>query len=149
MSNPNTKISIFFLASGLFILTYTILKVPFGTIYEPNAGFFPMIVGFCMVALALVLLFQSLKEERVNPPRFGTFWKKVVITAIMIFLYAFFLERAGFLICSFLFVFIYLKWVEVTTWTGTILFTIPAAFGSYYTFVKLLEVQLPRGILPF
>jgi putative tricarboxylic transport membrane protein len=149
MINSNTKVSIFFLALGLFILIYTTFKLPFGTIFEPDAGLFPMIIGVCMSALALTLLFQSLKEKMVNPPKLGPFWRKVVITAMMIFIYGFFLERAGFLICCLLLVFIYLKWIEGTSWGGALLFTIPSVIGAYFAFVKFLEVQLPKGILPF
>lgn len=148
MRHADRMSGLFFLAFGLFVLFYTLRTLPVGTLREPQAGFFPFLIGFGMTAFAFVMVFQAFREKVKKLPQFGNRWKRIIFTAVVILLYSLLLESVGFLLCTFLFTFIYLKGIERVGWMGSLLFTVPMVFATYFSFSYLLGVPLPRGIVP-
>jgi hypothetical protein len=146
--HPDRISGIFCLAFGLFVLLYTMRTLPIGTLVEPQAGFFPFFIGFAITALSLSILFQSFREKGKKLPHFGDRRKRILFTGVGIIFYSLLLESGGFLLCTLLFVFIYLKGIERVGWMGSLLFTVLMVFATYFSFSYFLGVPLPRGILP-
>lgn len=149
MQNADRMSSLFFLALGLFILIYSLWTLPIGTVYAPEPGFFPLLVGIVMTSLALVLVIRAFSEKAAMLPQFESRWTRVLFTSATILLYVFFMELAGFLLSTSLFVLFYLKAIEKVGWMGSLLFTIPTVCVTYFSFTYLLGVPLPRGVIPF
>lgn len=148
MGHSDRVSSLFFLCFGLFVLFYTLTTLPIGTLHDPQAGFFPLLVGFVLTVVSAVMVFRAFREKRIKPLQFGNLWKKVLLSAIGIILYVFFLEEGGFLLCTFLFVFFYLKGIERVGWVPSLVFTISTVFFTYFSFSYLLGIPLPQGIIP-
>jgi putative tricarboxylic transport membrane protein len=72
-----------------------------------------------------------------------------VIILAAIALYAFSLEKIGFLINTFLFMCLLLKVVEPQTWKTAIIGGLIATFAANLVFNVIFRAQIPRGILGF
>ena len=114
----------------------------------PQEGFFPLLIAALICGLSLSILVGSLAfpapeagvQEKVSPV-------PILAYAALMVLYAFLLDRIGFLATSAAFIFVVLKYVEKQSWS-TALWVGPASILiSYLLFVYFLGVPLPRGIL--
>ena len=59
------------------------------------------------------------------------------------------LEKAGFMISTFLLIFLLLKTIEAKRWFVATFVGIAASLGTYAMFELWLHVRLPKGILGF
>jgi putative tricarboxylic transport membrane protein len=148
MGDSDRTSGLFFLCFGLFILVYTYRTLPLGTLAEPEAGLFPLLIGFLMTGFAAGMLFRSFRGKSRKVPEFGGYFRKVLFSGIAILGYVIFLESGGFLLCTFLFMFFYLKFIERLKWTGSLLFSGLTVGVTYFSFTQFLGVPLPQGIIP-
>ena len=137
------------LAAGLYIVTYAIRVLPVGTPAAPGSGFFPLVVGLVLTVLASLVSVKAFRDPAGERPQFGELCGRVFLTAAGMILYAFLLEPAGFLLCTFAFVLFHLVAIERAGWVGSVLFAVLAVGGTYFGFKDLLGVPLPLGVLPF
>lgn len=77
----------------------------------------------------------------------GPLWFKSFVLLATLVGYALLLEYLGFLICTFLFMFILLKSMEAYGWKLILGISLSTAIASYLIFYLLLKTQLPMGIL--
>ncbi|MBA4422592.1 MAG: hypothetical protein C0390_05735 [Syntrophus sp. (in: bacteria)] len=134
------------------VLSREAFRLPMGEMKDPGAGFFPFMVALVTGLLAVIALFQSLREQAGVPApcsaeRFR-WWNLVVILAALI-AYALTLEKLGLMINTFLFMLLLLKVIEPQTWTKTLLASSITAVFSEFFFNVLLGAQIPAGILGF
>jgi hypothetical protein len=64
-------------------------------------------------------------------------------------LYAFFLERLGFVVATFVLLSFLLGWIERTGWARSLGIASSAALGSFAIFELWLKIRLPKGIFGF
>jgi putative tricarboxylic transport membrane protein len=148
MKKGATLGSILLLALALGALIES-MKLPFGSVSAPAAGFFPLVLSV-LLALTSLLGFigalrgseASLIEER------SLIWKKILLTlgALVVFALAF--ERVGYLVATFLFIIFLLRLVERKSWGLALAVSVSAAVISYVIFGLLLGTPLPSGLLP-
>jgi putative tricarboxylic transport membrane protein len=120
----------------------------------PGAGFFPLLAGFIMIVLSLVVLGSSFKKREESEilqkekffPR-KTSLKRLGLTLAGLFFYWFLLESVGFIGTTFLFLVYLLRFIEPQGWTKVLVFSALATGVSYLLFSILLKVQLPIGFL--
>jgi len=131
-------------ALGIYVIAASI-KIGFGTLREPDAGFFPFVGGlFVLIANAAVLA----RESRANPPLFpdragiSIFFAFTAIVAGWILLMPF----LGYVVVSFLAVFGLSKVMKLEGWGKPILLSAVVAFFIYLLFDYWLYLDLPRGI---
>jgi len=127
-------------------------RLKLGTINTPGPGFFPFGAGFIMLLLSLAALFQSIRKEsdvEEKPPPEPFRWWNIVIILAVITAYAFFLEKVGFLITTFLFMCLLLKVVEPQTWKTAILGGLITAVAANLIFNVIFQAQIPSGVLGF
>ncbi len=123
-----------------------------GNLRSPEPGFFPVVVSSVLGFLALALLIRTvtrktLQQETGKNPWIGLKWQKTIYVAISLILYIALFNVAGFLLSTFLlmeFLFIFgnrEKWILGTL--GAFL----SSGISYFIFKKLLDIQLPSGVI--
>ena len=148
---------IFFYAN-IFWLLFSLItciesyRLRLGEIDKPGPGFFPFSVGLVMLGLSLAALFQSAgkKSDTENKVREEPLrWWNIVIILAAILAYALTIETVGFLVDTFLFVFIMLKVIEPQTWKKSILVGLITAVAANLVFNVIFRAQIPSGILGF
>jgi putative tricarboxylic transport membrane protein len=149
------------LFSGLFLfvlgffLAFGSARLSVWSRFGPSEGFFPLLIAVILMGFSLIIIVKSLnltqeekKEkipDKVEKEIADVF--KVSSYIVVIILYGLLLEKVGFLITSILFLFISLKYVEKQGWKMTILVGLASIITSYFLFVHLLGVLLPKGIV--
>jgi putative tricarboxylic transport membrane protein len=134
------------------VMSREAFRLPLGEIKDPGPGFFPLLIGLVTGLLALIALFHSLREKKgasaSRPAEPLRWWNLVVILAALM-AYALTLEKVGFMINTFLFMFLLLKVVDPQTWKKAVLAASITAVTSDLFFNVLLGAQIPSGILGF
>ena len=137
-----------FLAAGAYGFVFSI-QLPMGKWNEPGAGIFPLSLSILLcISGALWLIYgKGKREEKARIEWRGlirnlkTPFQIVVVTAAFILS----LSRLGYLVASTLYMFVLFFWVgRYRLWIAMGL-AIVFGLGSWCFFVKILEVQLPRG----
>jgi putative tricarboxylic transport membrane protein len=142
---------------GYFSLIISVLvcvesnRMGLGSIFQPGPGFVPFWTGlvFGVLSATLVLLVSKKKAPKTNREggsmsRMG--WLKVIFIAVAMLLYAIVLEKAGFVITTFILMIILLK-IEKLRWSMVLVVALATALGSYLVFEVWLQSQLPKGFL--
>ncbi len=150
MRNPDQTSSLFWLVIGIGI-TFGSLKYGFGTLHSPGAGFITFFAGVILSLLSIGLLISSFRGQ--EPRRgLGMLWKglevgKVFYVLSLLVVYIFVLKPLGFLIGTFLLLFLLFRVKATYHLLKVILLSFLITAGSYLLFEVWLKVQLPKGIL--
>ena len=109
LKDRNVVAGLFFLIFDLFYLGFG-LQIPVSDTSSVGAGFMPRVYGFCMLVIALILLFTSVKkvkaEDKAGKEVTNDFSMdkrdatRVGCSFVLILLYVILLKELGFLICS-------------------------------------------------
>ena len=133
------------LAFGLVALEEA-RKLRFGSIAKPGPGFFPVALAAAFSLVCLVLLVNALRARDAGATtgvRLG--WPKIVATMAALFVYAFVLERLGFVVATFALLLFFFKALERQRWLTALAGSLVTAFVTYLVFKVWLNVQLPAG----
>lgn len=142
--------SIFALIVALVCAVYLFfsLKIKFGSMTEPEAGFMPVILGAAGLTVALILLAGSLREtvrrKAEAIPKEGKRRFFGCIAVCMLFIPVF--ELLGTIIAIFLLVLALTKILGSQGWLRPTLLAVTSSVIAYVLFCKVLEVPLPPGI---
>ena len=143
--------------TGLFLMILSgaviseAIELEVGTPGNPGSGF--MIFGAAAVLglLALHQFIRSLKSfkhgsdaaaERIH-------WGRILGVIAANILYIFLLQPVGFLVCTFLLLLFLFQVLERGRWLQRVLGSALASFLTYLFFARLLQLNLPKGIIPF
>jgi len=77
----------------------------------------------------------------------GLRWKKVILVFVILFSYALFFEKVGFLICTFLLLMSLFQWVDRQKWYWVYVGSLGITLLCYALFKIWLQIQLPVGFL--
>ena len=150
MRNNDLYSSIALCLAGLAFI-YGGLRLGFGTLSTPGAGFLPIIVGGALFSLSVALLASTLIaglfQERVSFWQEKTSWKKVSFALLSLIFFLVSLNYLGYIITTSLFLIYLLKFIGKRGWSSSIPVGIIASVISYFVFKVLLEVRLPVGII--
>jgi putative tricarboxylic transport membrane protein len=148
-------------ASGLFWLViggaamYGAVRLGLGTSGEPGPGFLPFLAGLVVSLLSGVVMLQAtLKKGRAGSSSVASLWKgvrlrKLFALGFLLLAYVLVLERLGFVLTSFIILFVIFRFIEGLSWAKTIVFTLVASVGTYALLDRLLNATLPQGFLGF
>lgn len=143
--------NIFWLLFSL-IVCFESFHLKMGDFHQPGPGFFPFGLGILTGLFALIGLYQSLteavKKEAVISDR-SFRWSNTVTILLAIALYAFLLEKVGFVLTTFFFMVLLLRVVIPQPWKIVLLGATLTALGVNVIFNVLLKVQIPSGIWGF
>ena len=137
------------LVAAVFYLTQA-LKLPFGGVARPGAGFYPTAVAVfaCVVGLAAtVQAFRTPSAARpdadADPDAPGR-RRRVLATVVALAGFCVAMPWVGYPIAACAFVVAALRGLG-SRWSAAILIGVLSAAGSHYLFAVLLDVPLPRG----
>ena len=147
--NSQDKIpALAFLAIGI-VAFIAVVRLPFGTIHEPDTAFFPMIITIVIITLSLVLLAKSYAAKGGRQGRlWNDRWQKLIPACAALVVYAFLLKPLGYVVCTLLILILFAR-LEKCSWKATVLVSFLCTFISYAVFEWYLKSPLPQGILPF
>jgi putative tricarboxylic transport membrane protein len=125
-----------------------------GGLHVPGSGFFPFWGGMALGLLSLAnFLVATLKRKRAMPQATagenGVNWKNLCLAFSFLLVYPVFLHVLGFLLSTFLFFFLFLRFIEPQKWSIVIGLSAAAAALTYIAFQYFLKVQFPAGFLGF
>jgi len=124
----------------------------FGTLWAPEAGFFPFILGVLLAIFSLILLGKAVKGKREEKSLFDmTFgrWGKMGLTVGALLAFTIFVEHLGYIISSFLLVDLLLRAVEPQKWWLVIVVAFFSSLVAYLVFGLWLDTPLPKGMFGF
>jgi putative tricarboxylic transport membrane protein len=133
------------LAFGLIALEEA-RKLRLGSIARPGPGFFPVLLAAAFSVVCLVLLVNAWRaREPARGPDTQLGWLKIVATMAALFVYAFALERVGFVVATFALLLFFFKVLERQRWVMALAGSLVTALVTYLVFKVWLHVQLPAG----
>jgi putative tricarboxylic transport membrane protein len=141
--------ALFWVAVGI-MACYGATRLGLGSVAEPGAGFIFFWSGLILVILSFIVLADSVRssEDTVQEMR-EMKWTKIALVLLSLLLYAFFLERLGFVLTTFVLLSFLLGWIERTSWVRSLEVASAAALASYAIFELWLKIRLPKGIFGF
>ncbi len=150
-----TKIStvgasaIFWVAVGI-LACYGATRLGLGSVTEPGAGFIFFWAGLILVLLSLIVLVDSIRSaEHMTGDMEKMNWARIALILLSLLLYAFFLERLGFVLTAFVLLSFLLGWIERTNWARSLGVASAAVLACFALFELWLKIRLPKGIFGF
>jgi putative tricarboxylic transport membrane protein len=141
-------VAFFWIALGILVC-YGATRLGLGTVTEPGSGFIFFWLGLILVMLSLAALAESLRSTEGIVQTREMNWVKIALVLLSLLLYAFFLERLGFVLTTFLLLSFLLGWIEQANWIRSLGVAAVAALGSFAVFELWLKIRLPKGIFRF
>lgn len=120
---------------------------------EPGPRAFPVVLGFTLLLVAVVISLTAWLHSADKPPLETT--KAITAresgivagTFLLLIFYAFFMEKLGFMIATSLAILIAMRaLLGMREWRFMLTFAISVTAVCWLFFVKLLETPLPRGL---
>jgi putative tricarboxylic transport membrane protein len=149
-----TSSSIWIVVSALFC--WESLGLGLGTLTEPGPGLFPFLMSLFLIFFSAGLFAASLRKKGgVNFIEVRKFWpdrdgfRRIGLTVLFLASYVVALNYLGFIMTTFLFIFLLLRFIEPQKWPIVILGSLLTAGGSYAIFEIWLRANLPVGLLGF
>lgn len=135
--------SIAFLLIGLLFVieSMKIASSAYGSTVGPKI--FPLGLGFILILLSLRLLYETFKYKKEAASSEKLQYKKFLIILVSAALYAFLLEKLGYVISTFLFLLIAFQTMERGRIVPTLIIAAVFSFGVYYFFAEFLGGSLP------
>jgi hypothetical protein len=119
------------------------MTLTIGSGHDPQPGFFPLIGGILLAALAILLIVQAFGGGGAPGEAAGDSLRPPAVLVAGLAIYAAFLEWAGYPVMTALMALLALR-VLGTRWGPGIVVSVALAVGSFLLFVKL-GVPLPLG----
>ncbi|SES37016.1 tripartite tricarboxylate transporter TctB family protein [Psychrobacillus sp. OK032] len=104
---------------------------------------FPMWLGIVLMALSIRLIYETFKYKTEESKKEKLQYKKFFIIFGSAVLYAFFLEKIGYAVSTFLFLLIAFQTMERGKVVYSVIISAAFSFGVYYLFSEVLGGSLP------
>jgi putative tricarboxylic transport membrane protein len=141
--------AVFWLAVGIFVC-YGATRLGLGNVTEPGSGFIFFWSGLILAVLSLMVVAEELRRAADPVPEMGRMnWAKIGLVLLSLVLYAFFLERLGFMLTAFFILSFLLGVIQGTNPARAFGIAGAAALGTFAIFELWLKIRLPKGILGF
>ncbi|BBK33941.1 putative tricarboxylic transport membrane protein [Stella humosa] len=124
-------------------------RLPLGELDQPGAGVFPVIVGTLVLLASLAVLWEGWRmpaAASVDLPA-GADAGRVLSLLGLIVAYVVLLPWAGQLVGGFVFCLLLIRLLSGNGWVRAAIQAAVISAVAYLVFVRLLQVQMPRGIL--
>jgi hypothetical protein len=127
------------------------LRMPIGTFRMAGTGMFPLFLGILLMILSgafiLKIFFQDKKEQVKKKASIESSESPVQLILFLgtMALATLFFNRLGYPLISFLLMVALLRILGIKRWRLNILISVVTAVGSYFLFVKWLDIPMPKG----
>jgi len=140
---------VIFIFGGITVLLS--LKMPIGTFRMAGTGMFPLILGILLMILSGILVLKiffqgkegQLKKEP-SPESSESPIQLILFLGTMVLATLFF-NQLGYPLTSLLLMLALLRILGIKRWGLNILISVVTAVGSYFLFVKWLNIPMPKG----
>ncbi|WP_219703789.1 tripartite tricarboxylate transporter TctB family protein [Marinomonas lutimaris] len=146
---PGERIFCFLLVLGSVYLFWQAYKISgFSSLSSPGA--FPLAASAAMVLASCITFLNTLKAPAAEDVRFVYHCFPPVVAFIMalILIYSVVLESLGFVLTSFVFLFISIQFLYRRSPLTTLAITLLSLIVVYIIFRLVFQVVLPEGIMP-
>jgi putative tricarboxylic transport membrane protein len=150
LRNKDRLSSLLLLLFSLFVCTGS-YRYSIGSLHKPGPGFFPFLGGFVLGLLSFshfLMVTTKRKKEvgRGEPIIPGKRWKNLILPLVVLFAYPSFLPVMGFVLTTFFFIFVLLRFVEPVRWSMVLKVAMGVTIVSYFIFQYWLKMQFPTGV---
>jgi putative tricarboxylic transport membrane protein len=141
--------TLFWIGLSLFVMIFS-RRLGLRGFHNPGPGLTPFLLGILLLLVSLYVLIKSLlrkgrgDETTVEEQR-PTSYGKIGLVLLALFAYAFLLERLGFLITTWVFLFLLFRSVG-NRWITTLVASTSTVLATYFVFT-FFGVRFPPGIL--
>ena len=138
--------AIFWIGIGIFVMIFSI-ELGIGMPSKPGPGMFPFMLGAILTSISALVFAFSLRHC-VGPKEKISIWKAVDIrkpasVVIVIFAYGLILDRLGFVLTTFLCLFVLFRFVGSFRIYKSLLATLLVLIAAYIVFIYLLNLYVP------
>jgi len=133
------------------ITTLLSLKMPIGTFRMAGTGLFPFYLGIILMILSSVFIlkifFQGRKGQLKKEASIASSESPIQLILFLgaMVLATLFFNPLGYPLISFLLMVALLRILGIKRWGLNILISVMTAAGSYFLFVKWLDIPMPKG----
>ncbi len=133
------------------VTTVLSLRMHIGTFRTAGAGMFPLLLGILLMVLSGTFVskkfFQGKGEqvEKETSIESSESPMQLILFLGTMILAALFFNRLGYPLTSFLLVLSLLRILGIKRWGLNILISVVTAAGSYFLFIKWLDIPMPKG----
>jgi putative tricarboxylic transport membrane protein len=127
--------------------TIEALKLPFGSVTRPGAGFFPLCLAGALTMVAASLLVRSLRgcSDAAEDVASAGRWGRATATLGALLVYALLLEKIGFAVATVLLIAFLFRVVEPQRWPIALGGALATVVVCHVLFRVWLGVRLPIG----
>ena len=139
---------VIFLFGGAIVFLSS--KMPIGTFRVAGTGMFPLILGILLMFLSGIFLLKLLYQDKNTTTKRDSVAERgfpvqlILFFGTMVLATAFF-NQLGYPLTSFLLMLALLRILGIKRWGLNILTSVVTAVGSYFLFVKWLNIPMPKG----
>ena len=143
-----SAVAVVFLLLGVWICLEAV-QVPFGSLRMPGAGFFPLLLGLLLSVLAIVLVGMTWLSPVVGPTQVWPERPEVLYLVAILVASVWLFDRLGFLLTMALFLGVAIRTSGKMGSARAVVVAVVGSAASYWVFGRLLQINLPEGVLPF
>ncbi|MGE5654722.1 MAG: tripartite tricarboxylate transporter TctB family protein [Bacillota bacterium] len=137
----------------VFALIYTVesFSLPRGDIIKPGPGFLPLVLGVFLMALTAIYAWQTYRRSEDGEVKLEPIISKIAVLILLsIALFVFFLDTLGYILSATIMLIALFRITHFKNWAWSIGTAMIASLATWLVFVRLLQVQMPSGIIePF
>jgi len=144
----------FLIFSGIYLAAS--LSLPVGKVGKPGPGMIPVGIGIILTFLCLLHVIEVFffeKNRSVQKEEGGVLTRADVLRVIgvvcVLIVYMIFFQVLGYTLSTIVLMAAILRLLQMHGWLRIGLISILTSGCSYYIFDRLLDVPLPKGIIPF
>lgn len=130
---------------GLYVIIVSI-RIGFGTLKEPDAGFFPF-VGGMVILITDILVLAERPKARGSTLISGSGFRMLLLFTILCVFWIMAMPYLGYVIVTFVAAFGLFKVLKLEGWLRPLLFSVLLTVFIYLLFDYWFYLDLPRGIL--
>lgn len=134
------------------------LRLPLGSARMPGTGFVPLLFGFALLGLCVLLVGYGMLVPGASADRKGapaveedlaesTGWQKPLTLVVVLLVYPLAMEKLGFVVSTAGVLYAALRVMNYHNWTTSLLLAVAATLVAYLLFGIWLGVCFPHGIL--
>ncbi len=151
LRNKDKLSSLLLLLFSLFVCIGS-YRYSIGSLHKPGPGFFPFLGGLVLGLLSLshfLMVTTKRREEtrKGEPITPGKRWRSLILPLVVLFAYPSFLPVMGFVLTTFFFILVLLRFVGPVRWSMALKVAIGVTIVSYFIFQYWLKMQFPTGVL--
>lgn len=153
MKNRDAIPALIWIIIGLAVMVVS-YQMSLGTLHTPGPGLLPFLLGSLLIVVSIPILVGSLRVFKKTAPESrgaeiwaGVEFKNVLVIIISLVAYALLLERLGFILTAFLFLFVLFATFDSPRWFFALGVSSVTIFITYILFNVVLRVELPSGLL--